>query len=200
MVHKHPRRGVEGTPLGLRPSAKSGVIRMRPGLTGSDRGGNLFLLSFGVQHGRILPKWHAVRGRFLTKPSRPCRSVAAYLVMAVTMAMQWIPETSTGGHTHTHTHDENRKQEQSKKSGERKLLRSCRAALDVFRSGSKGGKTHIHTHTHTHDARGTNETTTKKPSGDGAEQGRRSQGTGLQTSHQTVRRMQVMRRGAFRKK
>ena len=31
---------------------------------------------------------------------------------------------------HTHTHNENRKKEQSKKSGERKLLRSCRAALD----------------------------------------------------------------------
>ena len=40
--------------------------------------------------------------------------------------------------THTHSHDENRKQEQSKKSGERKLLRSCRAALDVFRSVGKG--------------------------------------------------------------
>ena len=38
-----------------------------------------------------------------------------------------------------HTHDENRKQEQSKKSGERKLLRSCRAALDVFRSADRGG-------------------------------------------------------------
>ena len=33
-----------------------------------------------------------------------------------------------------HTHDENRKQEQSKKSGERKLLRNSRAVLDVFRS------------------------------------------------------------------
>ena len=39
-----------------------------------------------------------------------------------------------GAHTHTHTHDENRKQEQSKKSGEGKILRSRRAALDVFRS------------------------------------------------------------------
>ena len=37
-------------------------------------------------------------------------------------------------HTHTHTHTENHKQEQSKKRGERKLLRSCRAAVDVFRS------------------------------------------------------------------
>ena len=41
-------------------------------------------------------------------------------------------------HTHartcTHTHDENREQEQSNKSDERKLLKSCRAALDVFQS------------------------------------------------------------------
>ena len=40
----------------------------------------------------------------------------------------------THTHTHTHTHDENRKQEHSEKSGERKLLRSRRAALDVLRS------------------------------------------------------------------
>ena len=39
----------------------------------------------------------------------------------------------THTHTDTHTHNENRKQEQ-RKSGERKLLRSRRAALDVFRS------------------------------------------------------------------
>ena len=42
------------------------------------------------------------------------------------------PHTHT--HTHTHIHNENRKQEQSKKSGERKLLRNSRAVLDVFRS------------------------------------------------------------------
>ena len=36
-----------------------------------------------------------------------------------------------------HTHNENHKQEQSKKSGERKLLRSCRAALDAFRAVGK---------------------------------------------------------------
>ena len=50
---------------------------------------------------------------------------------------QW-PRAHTHTHTHTHTHDENHKQEQSKKSGERKLLRNCRAALDVFRSVGKG--------------------------------------------------------------
>ena len=47
--------------------------------------------------------------------------------------------THTQTQTHTHTHDENHKQEQSKKSGERKLRRSCRAALDVFRSVHTGG-------------------------------------------------------------
>ena len=39
--------------------------------------------------------------------------------------------------TYTHTHDENRTQEQSNQSGERKLIRTRRAALDVFRSVHK---------------------------------------------------------------
>ena len=49
------------------------------------------------------------------------------------------PPRHLGTYTHTHTHNENRKQEQSKKSIERKLLRSRRAALDVFRSVDRGG-------------------------------------------------------------
>ena len=49
-------------------------------------------------------------------------------------------------HQHTaHTHDENRKQERSKKSGERKLLRSRRAALDVFGSVDRGGNAQLWT-------------------------------------------------------
>jgi hypothetical protein len=70
------------------------------------------------------------------------------------------------GSTHAYTHNENR--EQSKKSGERKLLRSCRAALDVFRSVDAHTHscsiqystiqtcthTHTHTHMHTHTQRG----------------------------------------------
>ena len=56
---------------------------------------------------------------------------------------------------------------------------------------------HTHTHTHTHDVRETNEPTTKKPGVDAAQQGTRSQGTGLQTPHQAIRRVQGMRLGAF---
>ena len=43
-------------------------------------------------------------------------------------------------HTHTHTHTlGTAKQEQSKKGGERKLLRSRRAPLDMFRSVDRDG-------------------------------------------------------------
>ena len=95
-----------------------------------------------------------------------------------------VPEKANCTHTHTYTHtrvrarDKNRKQEQSKKSGERKLLRNSRAVLDVFRSVGReianavvnsgfsaaqrvlelspnpllsSANTHTHTHTHTHD-------------------------------------------------
>ena len=40
----------------------------------------------------------------------------------------------------THTPHENRKQEQSKKSGERKLLRSCRAALQAHNTALCGNQ------------------------------------------------------------
>jgi hypothetical protein len=53
--------------------------------------------------------------------------------------MASVATASTRTHTHTQTHDEKGKQEQSKKSGERKLLRDSRAVLDVFRSVRKRG-------------------------------------------------------------
>ena len=46
-------------------------------------------------------------------------------------------------HARAHTHDENREKKQSKKSGERKLLRSCRAALDIFRSVDRSGNVQL---------------------------------------------------------
>ena len=55
-------------------------------------------------------------------------------------------DTSDIEHTHTYTHMmRTGEQEQSKKSGERKLLRSCRAALDVFRSVDSDGNVQLWT-------------------------------------------------------
>ena len=71
-----------------------------------------------------------------------CLSVAA--PSAHTRPPPPLPQTHIRTHTHTPTLTmRTEKQEQSKKSGERKLLRSHMAALDVFH-------THAHTHTHTH--------------------------------------------------
>ena len=55
---------------------------------------------------------------------------------------------TTQSHTHTHTHTHmlgTAKQEQSKKSGERKLLRSPRAALDSFRSVDRNSNVQLWT-------------------------------------------------------
>ena len=97
------------------------------------------------------------------------------------------PHTATHTATHSHTRVGNRGTT-SKKSGWRKILRNCRAVLDVFRSGEEravrrqsvlqrfarlqsinGGvdvlaplNEHTHTHTHTHTHVGNRETRTKQ--------------------------------------
>ena len=72
-------------------------------------------------------------------------SDATYMSRWLPSNRRWLPTSqrrlpmvaackAQQAHTHTRSRDENHKQEQSKKSGERELLRSRGAALDVFRS------------------------------------------------------------------
>ena len=78
-------------------------------------------------------------------------TTAAAATTTTTNSSSGSSNKSTDTDTHTRWEPQTRTKQES---GERKLLRSCRAALDVFRwKKNRHSETHTHIYKHTHYAR-----------------------------------------------
>ena len=108
-------QGGRGGPIGLSP-----LLILT--LCGPERGGG--------GGGTFLSAGH----RSATRHGAPARMHTCAHTNTHAPGAQHMAHTPLHEHARAQEHDENRKQEQSKKSGERELLRSCRAVPDVVRS------------------------------------------------------------------